>query len=274
MLEIFTIKFLTYSFIGAILSAISTSLLSIFISLKKISYMSEALSHISFTGIALALVLGLSVHLVSGIFVFIIVCLIGLFSWFYNLEESNITMVLLSVSMALGVLILSFKKDYTVDLASYMFGNILLITQQDLFQMAILIILNSLFLLAFFREIIYLTYNFEISSFFHIPAKRIYFIFLTLLAFNIVISVKIVGIIMITAQLILPGMISLNLTKNLKLGIFIGIFASIISSIIGFFLSYHFNFPSGSVIVLVLFGFFILSALKKVIDKKGVKYVL
>lgn len=274
MIEIFTIKFLLYAFIGALLSAISTSMMSVFISLKRIAYMSEALSHISFTGIALALLLGLSVHLISGIFVLIIVSIIGLFSWFYNLEESNITMVLLSVSMALGVLILSFKKDYTVDLASYMFGNILLVTFQDLISMGFLIIVNSLFLLLWYRELIYLTYNFEISGFYHIPAKKIYFLFLILLAVNIVVSVKIAGIIMITAQLILPGMISLNLTKNIKAGIFTGIIASVFSSISGFFLSYHYNFPSGSVIVLVMFGLFLLSAFWKAIEKRKIRYML
>ena len=64
MFSFLAINFLMYSFIAGILSAVSTALLSVFVTLKKISYMSEALSHISFAGIALALLLGLSINIV------------------------------------------------------------------------------------------------------------------------------------------------------------------------------------------------------------------
>lgn len=262
MFAFLTVKFLLLAFIGAIFSAISTSLLSVFISLKKISYMSEALSHISFTGIALAILLGMSVNLISCIFVLIVVLIIGLISMKYKLEESNVTMVILSVSMAIGILLISLRRDYTVDLTGYMFGNILLITYSDVIWLGVLILLNLIFLIVYFRDLLYLTYHFEISEFYHIPVKRVYFIFLILLAINIVISVKIVGIIMITAQLILPGMISLNLTKRIPLALLIGLLSSIFASVFGFVLSYQFNFPSGSVIVIILFIIFLFTLIK------------
>ncbi|HPM01106.1 MAG TPA: metal ABC transporter permease, partial [Candidatus Cloacimonadota bacterium] len=139
------------------------------------------------------------------------------------------------------------------------FGNILLINQEDLYWLSVLIVLNLGFLMAFYREIIYMTYHSQIAEFYHIPAKTVYVIFLIILALNIVISVKIAGIVLITAQLILPGMISLNLTRQISKAIVIGVIASVLSSLTGFLLSYQFNFPSGSVIVLVLFLFFLIS---------------
>ncbi|HPK41659.1 MAG TPA: metal ABC transporter permease, partial [Candidatus Cloacimonadota bacterium] len=84
MFSFLTIEFLLFSFIAGILSAISTSLLSVFVTLKKISYMSEALSHISFAGIALAILLGLSLNITSTIFVLFIVAIILYISLQYN----------------------------------------------------------------------------------------------------------------------------------------------------------------------------------------------
>ncbi len=227
--------------------------------------MSEALSHISFTGIAIAILLGMSLNGISSLFVLAVVIIIAYISLHYHLEESNVTMIIMSVSMAIGIILLSFKKGYVVDISSYMFGNILLINQEDLYWLTSLIIANLIFLIAFFREIIYMTYHSKMSEFYHVPAKLVYMFFLILLALNIVISVKIVGIVMITAQLILPGMISLNLTRNIFKAISFSVLASVIASVSGFLLSYQFNFPSGSVIVLVLFLIFILSLIVKTV---------
>lgn len=258
-----------YSFIAGILSAVSTALLSVFVTLKKISYMSEALSHISFAGIALALLLGLSINIVSSIFVMIVVGVILYISLHYNLEESNVTMLLMSVSMAIGIILLSFKKSYVADVSSYMFGNILLINKADLYWLSVLIIINLLFIMGFYREIIYTVYHTSIAEFYHVPAKLITVILLTVLGLNIAISVKITGIVMITAQLILPGMISLNLTRVISKAIVFSVFVSVLSSILGFLLSFHYNLPSGAVIVVVLFSFFLVSLfLKKLLLKE------
>ncbi|HOQ80577.1 MAG TPA: metal ABC transporter permease [Candidatus Cloacimonadota bacterium] len=259
MFSFLTIEILLFSFIAGILSAISTSLLSVFVTLKKISYMSEALSHISFAGIALAILLGLSLNITSTIFVLFIVAIILYISLQYNLEESNVTMLLMSVSMAVGIILLSFKKDYVVDVSSYMFGNILLINKEDLYWLTALIIINLLFIIAFYREIIYTVYHASIAEFYHVPAKLITVLLLTILGINIAISVKITGIVMITAQLILPGMISLNITRTIPKAIIISVLFSAFASAFGFLLSFHFNLPSGAVIVVVLFVLFLLS---------------
>ncbi len=261
MFEWYHISFLRYAFFGALLSALSTSLLSVFISLKKISYMSEALSHISFTGIALALVLGWSVSWISGIFILVMVYIIHILSKKYKFEETNITFIILSVSMALGVIILSLKRSYTMDLSSYMFGNILLVNKSDLYIFLILAFFNIAFLYAFYREMLYMTYNHEIAKFYFVSVEKIYLFFLMLLGLNIIISVKIIGIILITAQLVLPGMTALNLSKKIPFATFLSVIIALISSLIGFLGSYYFNFPSGAVIVLVLFMFFMLSLL-------------
>lgn len=268
-MELFDYSFLVIALWGAILSALSTSLLSVFISLKKISYMGEALSHISFAGLALALLVNLPVVPVALVVVVGVALFIGYLSRRYNLDESNITTIFLSLSMAVAIILLSIKQNYAGDLAGYLFGDILLITQGDLISLSILLVFNLLFITLFFKELFYITYNQAISSIFKIPARLVYYLFLVFIAINIVMTVKVVGIVLITAQLILPGIIALNLTKRIKRAILFSAAASVIASVSGFFISYLLDCPSGATIVVVLFILFLLSLVVKTLRQRA-----
>ena len=262
-LEIFAYRFLLHAFIGAILSAAATSQLSVFLTLKKISFLGEAFSHIAFAGIALALLIGTGMTVTTIIFVVIVAILIGIVSRYYHYQETNIITIFLSVSMAVGIILISINRQYTLDLASYLFGNVLLVTQGDLTLLAILLVVNALFISLFFKELFYMTYNYSIARIYGIPVSLVYYLFIILLAVNIVVSVKIVGVILITAQLILPGISALNLTRNLKTAILLSVLIAEIGAIGGFFLSYRYNLPSGGTIVIISFLIFIATLIYK-----------
>ncbi|MDY6787383.1 MAG: metal ABC transporter permease [candidate division WOR-3 bacterium] len=259
MFDVLSVSFLRIAFIGAILSAGSTALISPFVALKKISYMSEAFAHISFAGIALALLLGIGLNAPTLIFVLIIALIIGFVSRRFSLEEANITTVFLSVSMALGIILISVNSNVNVDIAGYLFGNILLVRHIDIYWLSALFIINLIFIIIFFKELFYIAYNEELSLIYGIPVKPLYYTFIGILALNIVVSVKIIGIVLITAQLILPGLTALNFIRKLKPTIIVSVVISLISSVSGFFLSYYFDLPTGASIVLILFAVFLVS---------------
>jgi ABC-type Mn2+/Zn2+ transport system permease subunit len=235
------------------------AILSPFVTLKKIAYMGEALSHIAFAGIALALLLGLNLSLTTMVFVVVVAGLIGFVSRFFRTEESNVITIFLSVSMALGMVLIALKKDYSLDLASYLFGNVLLVTKTDLWQLGILALCNTAFVVLLFKELFYLTYNMTVAGVFGIRVNAIYYGLLLLLALNIVTAVKIAGIILVTAQLILPASIAFRFVNRLKPAIYICILVSLVASLCGFYLSWVLNLPSGAVIVLVEFVLYIIS---------------
>lgn len=255
--------FLLKAFLGAILASLATAILSPFISLKRISYMGEALSHVSFAGIALALFVGWHMNLTALCFVVVVALIIGYISKHYDLEETNITTVFLSVSMAAGILLISLKKDYTIDLSSYLFGNVLLVTRSDILHMGFLLVLNALFVVLLFKELFYMTYHQQMARVFRIPVDTVYYAFLVLIALNIVIAVKVIGVILITAELVLPGMIAFNLTRNLRKAIVMSLSYSFLSALVGFSASYWLNIPTGSSIVLTLFVLFLLSLIAR-----------
>jgi len=184
------------------------------------------------------------------VFVVIISLIIGWLSRRHKLHEANTISIFLSVSMALGIILISISKNYSFDLASYLFGNVLLITGPEIVSLIVLNVVNLIFVIVFYKELFYLTYNEEMARVFRIRIAPVSQLFLVLLAANIVINLKSAGIILVTAQLILPAVIAFNLVHSLHRAIVVSAIVAVLSAIIGFALSFNLNLPTGATIVL------------------------
>lgn len=244
-------SYLVNALLGAVLSGLSLAVFAPFVTLRKISYLGEALSHIAFAGIAISILLGL--NLTYGTLVFV-VCIALAITWLsrrFKMQEANTITIFLSVSMALGIILISVSKSYSFDLSSYLFGNVLLITPSEVWALLILGFLNFAFVLVFYKELFYLSYNPEMSRVFRIRTRLVNNLFMILLAANIVINLKSAGIILVTAELILPAVIAFNLARSLPRAILIAIMVSLIAAIAGFALSFRLNIPTGATIVLL-----------------------
>ncbi|MDD4806048.1 MAG: metal ABC transporter permease [Candidatus Cloacimonetes bacterium] len=241
--------FLITALAGAVLSGISLAIFAPWVTLRKISYMGEALSHIAFAGIAIAIITGINLTLSATIFV----CLVSLgISWLarrQQLQEANTITIFLSLSMALGIILISLSRTYSFDLASYLFGNVLLIQSSELIALGILTLMNIAFVLIFYKELFYLSYNPEMAKVFRIKTSPADKLFSLLLAANIVLNLKSAGIILVSAQLILPAVIAFNLARSLPQALIIAVFSAIISAGAGFAVSYLLNLPTGATIV-------------------------
>jgi zinc transport system permease protein len=257
----FAHAFLIQALIGAVLSALSLALFSPWVTLRRISYMGEALSHIAFAGIAIALLAGLAITPVTLVFVVAIALAIPRISRFRGLEEANTITIFLSVSMALGIILVSIRKGYTFDLAGYLFGNILLVDSSGLWQLAALLAVNLAFCLIFFKELFYMSYNPAMAEFFGIRARLVDALFMALLAVNIVLNVRSAGIILVTAQLILPAATAFNLARRIIPAVFLCVGIALVAALGGFALSWSFDLPTGACIVLAEFVLFLLSLL-------------
>jgi len=245
----FSFSFLVYAFLGALLSGISLAVFAPFVTLRRISYLGEALSHIAFAGIALAIITGLNLTVTTLIFVMLIALGITLLAKRHNIQESNTITIFLSLSMALGIILISISKNYSFDLSSYLFGNVLLVTKSEVISLIVLSVLNIAFVCFFYKELFYLTYNPLMAKVYRIKTDLVNLIFMLLLAANIVINVKSAGIILVTAQLILPAVIAFNFVHQLSKAIFISILVAIFSAFVGFYFSFQLNLPTGACIV-------------------------
>lgn len=258
--------FLIRALLAAVLSSVSLALFSPFVTLRRVSYLGEALSHMAFAGIAIALLAGLDAQLTTLVFVVGVAIAIGWLSSRHKLEEANTITIFLSVSMAFGIILISLRKGYSFDLASYLFGNVLLVSQADLIRVGVTALLSLGFILLFYKELFYLSYNAEMAGFYRVPVKAVNRFFLALLAASIVINLKAAGIILVSAQLILPAATAFNLARRLPAVILISALVATIAAVGGFAMSWWLDLPTGANIVMLEFGLFIISL---IIRKRG-----
>lgn len=251
--------FLITAFAAALVSAFSSGLLSTFVVLKRASFSSEAFAHIAFAGMAVALLAGLPYGAVTFVFVAGVAFVVGFASSRLAVAEVNLTTIFLAVSMAVGVLLLSAKKGFVPDVADYLFGNILLVTGDDLVLLAVLAVVDLAFLIVFFRALYYTAYNEEAAAVYRIPVRFVSTGFLVLLACNVVVAVKIAGVIMVTAGMVLPGTIALLMTRRIILAHIFAVLVSLLATVAGFGLSLASDAPTGPLVVVVQFGLMIIT---------------
>lgn len=264
MLEILSSPFMQKAFIAGILVSILTGLLSVFIVLRKMSFVGAGISHAAFGGVAIGFFTGIN-PLLTAIAYSIIVA-IGIESTARKgmISEDVSIGIFYSVSMALGVALISLSRSYNVDLFGYLFGNILAISQIDILLTVITFVLVSGFMAIFLKELFLSTYNEELAQISGIPVKLLNNLFLMSLALSIVISIRIVGIILVSALLVIPGATARLYAKGLLSMLVLSCLSGVVSVISGLFISYEYDIAPGASIVLVsAFIFFLSLVLKK-----------
>jgi len=262
--EALSLPFMQKAFMAGILVSILAGLISVFIVLRKMSFIGAGISHAAFGGVAIGFFTGIN-PLFTAIAYSIIVA-IGIESTARKgmISEDLSIGIFYSVSMALGVALVSLSKSYNVDLFGYLFGNILAISQADIVLTVITFVLVSGFIVIFLKDLFLSTYNKELAQISGVPVVLLNNLFLVSLAVSIVISIRIVGIILVSALLVIPGATARLFAKGLRSMLFLSCLAGVASVISGLFLSYEYDIAPGASIVLAsAFIFFISLVLKK-----------
>jgi len=183
--------------------------------------------------------------------------LIGYASRTRRVSEDAAIGIFLAASMALGILLLSVRRSYTAEIISYLFGSILAISRADLWIMAILGVVALTFVLGFYKELVFFTFDESLARASGIPTGFLHYLLMVLLAVLIVIAVKLVGIILVTAFLIIPGAtVQLFARKFVHLSVG-ALVVGVVTSFAGLYLSFKFDLPSGAAIVMVQFALFV-----------------
>jgi zinc transport system permease protein len=255
---------LTYGFgrtalVGGVLIAITCSVMSFFIIVRRLAFAGMGISHAAFGGVAIGIASGINPIVTAGGFCVAVACGIGWFSRKGKLHEDTIIGILFSAAMAFGVVLIAASKAYNQDLLSYLFGSILAISWTDVVILAVLSALSIGFLLLYFRELLFFSFDEETATASGVPVRTIYYGLLITIALTIVVSIKLVGIILISALIVIPGATGLQMSRNYRRVILFSLVSAVLSVIVGLQLSFSFNVASGATIVLVMFAFFLLS---------------
>lgn len=262
MTEILSYGFMQRAFIGGIAMALFCGMISVFIILRRVSFLGSGISHAAFGGVAIGFFLGINPTISALVYCTIVAFAIEAISSRGRLAEDTSIGIFFSTSMALGILLISLSKSYTIDLFGYLFGSILAISKEEVYAaVGLSIILIAIFSLIL-KDLLYITFNEELSIINGVPVRFIKSLFLISMAVAIVIGIKIVGVILVSALLVIPGAIARLLTKRFKGMILISALTAIVSTVSGLLISYIYDLAPGGVIVLILALIFSIAFLK------------
>ncbi len=263
------LDFLQYDFMRNALAAglgasVLCGVIGIYIILNKIVFISDGIAHAAFGGIGLGYFLGYD-PLAFGIISAVLTALgIGMISSRARVSEDTAIGVFMATGMALGVMLLTLSQGYARDLYGYLFGNILAVTESDvlLISALTLIILSLIFLL--YKEFLLLSFDPIYAQAIGLPVQKLRLLLLAMVAFSVVILIKIVGIIMVIALLTIPGAISRRHLSGLPAIMAGSIFLGMIFVTVGLLISYELDVPSGATIILTAaVAFFLSTAFSK-----------
>lgn len=218
--------------------------------------MADTLSHVSLVGIALSLLLHIN-PLVGALIVSVLASIgIEYLRSVGKIVGESILALFLSGSLAIAIILISVNKSRNLNLMGYLFGSITTITSQELLIVSLCAVIVFISIIALYKQLFLSTFSEDLASVSGIPVKKIN-LFLTILsAVTIAISIRIVGILLVSALIVIPVITAMEYGKGfLKTTIF-SILFSVLSVVVGLVISFYFDLPSGGVIVLVLLGFF------------------
>jgi zinc transport system permease protein len=258
--EMLSYGFMQRALLGGSLIAILCSVLGIFLVLRRLSLIGDGLAHVTFGSVAIALFFRLhSFYMTLAIIPIVLTCAMGILKLAQRARiygDAAIGIVS-ALGIAMGVMLASVAGGFNVDLFSYLFGNILSISMSELVIAAVLFIIVISGVFIFYNDLFASTFDEELAKASGIDTGRINAILVLLTALTVVLAMKVVGIMLISALLILPAATALQLSKGFKTAIVSAAGIGVCTVILGITLSFGMNLPTGATIVLINFATFI-----------------
>ncbi|KKR22005.1 MAG: ABC-3 protein [Parcubacteria group bacterium GW2011_GWE2_39_37] len=254
--EIFQYGFILRGLEAGVIVALVAPLIGIFLVLKRYSLVADTLAHVSLAGIALGMLLGINPVLTAlGTSV---IASLGIERLRNSKKISGDTALALFLfgSLALAVVILSFAHNLNSNIFNYLFGNIVTVTNNDIFIIFSLAIIVIIFLAMFYKELVYIAFDEDAARVSGVPARLVNNILIILSATTVSLAIPIVGVLLIGALIVIPVVTAIQLRKSFISTIVYAELVSLFSVVAGIILSFYMNLSTGGTIVLIMLAIF------------------
>lgn len=256
---IFHYEFLQNTFLTGLIIGLIAPLLGTFIVVRRLSLIADALSHVTLAGIAASLFLSKKTMLFAGMnplyfgmgFSVLGSILIERLRMVYKHYQELAIPIILSGGIGVGVIFISLADGFNTDLLNYLFGSVSAVSRVDLYVIIGISVLVGLVILFLYKELFLLSFDEEHAKVSGIPAKSIHLLFMVLIALVIAASMRIVGILLVSALMTLPVAASMRIARGFKQTIFLSIFFGEIAVIGGLISAYYLDLAPGGTIVVI-----------------------
>jgi ABC-type Mn2+/Zn2+ transport system permease subunit len=251
LLDPLQFSFITRALIAAVIVGIVCSILGTYVVLRGMAFLGDALAHTILPGVVIAFLVGIPLALGALVFGILTALGIGLLTERGYLKEDTAIGVVFAGLFALGVALLSMSGNYTVDLAHFLFGNLLGVSPADLWIITGLggIVLFLVFL--FYKEFLVISFDPVLASTLRLPVTFLRYLLLVLIAVTIVSALQVVGIALMLAMFVTPAATASLLTRRLPTMMAVSAAIGAFSGIVGVYASFYLNVASGAAVVLV-----------------------
>lgn len=250
MPEIFQYEFMNRAILASVLVGATAPAFGVFLVLRRLSLIADTLSHVALAGVAIALLTKTFAPVVA---------LIATTSAAVSIEELRMRRLLpgdaalavfLYGSLAVAVVLISIADGFNSTLFSYLFGSVLTVTQTDLWSMAALAIVISVFMLMFSSELAQITFDPDLAR---INGVRVHLLNLGLAVLTgatITVSMRVVGVLLVGALIVIPVLVSLRITKGLSRTVIASSIVGVFVAVVGMVIAYYADIAPGGTVVL------------------------
>lgn len=248
--EPFQYAFMQRAFVTALLVGVLCSGMGTYVVLRKLSFIGDGIAHASFAGIVIAYLRGADYYLGAGVVAVITALGIGFVHRKGRIALDTAIGVLFTGAFALGIFLMSRQRSYSIDLQSFLFGDILSVGRNDVVTIVILSIIVATITALMYRALLYTSFDPVVAQASGINAPLVEYVLLVLLALTIIVSLQAVGIVLVAALLVTPAAAAYQLTSRFVRMLGLSIVLGALSAVGGLYLSYYLRSSSGATIVL------------------------
>ncbi|MDP1948119.1 MAG: metal ABC transporter permease [Nitrospirota bacterium] len=270
MIELFTYDFMQRSLLAAAMVGGLCSVVGVFVVLRGLAFVGAGTAHAAFAGVALGYLMGWPPLVLAIIFGLATVWITG---WVEEKGRMKLDVsigILYTTTMALAILFIGLMKTYNAEVYGYLFGSVLSVTTEELRIIGGLSVLVLGLIVLFSKELYFIAFDQEMAEASGVPARRIFFLLLTLVALTVVVSLKTVGAILVFAMILIPASTAYQLTSSLRTLTLYSIVIGVTTAVAGVVISATWDVPSGPAIVLLATTVFFISVL---FSPKRIKHV-
>ena len=257
ILEVLEFGFMQRAIISGIAVAAICSVIGLFLVLRKHSLFGDAMSHVAFGGLSIGLFLNL--YPIWTAYAFTLIAALGITKMTDSIKippDSSVA-ILLASGLAVGIVLISLSGGFSLDLFSFLFGSILLISTQDTIAIVFLSLAILSIIAIMYRRLMYITFDEKQAGVSGINVKLVNYVFIVLAALTVVTSIRLVGVLLISALIVLPNITAILFGRGFKKTAMISIGIAIASVVLGIIVSYLANVAPAGAIVLTSMAIFL-----------------
>lgn len=259
LLNAFSYGFFLNAVMAAVLTSISCGIIGTYVVSKRIVFISGGITHASFGGIGMAFYFGFDP--LAGAILFAVLSALGIrfFTKNAGIREDSSIAIWWSLGMAIGIIFTFLTPGYTPNVTSYLFGNILTVSNKEIILMGLLVAGLLLFFTVYSRKILYITFDEEFAGTAGVRVGLFNYTMMILVALTVVLNIRVAGIILIMSLLSVPQATANLFTKDFRRMLILSTVFAFLGTMSGLVLSYSLDIPSGAAIIFTLIVIFLFS---------------